>query len=284
MTAAIDSTLGATWQPTQCEILTFHLDSGDAQTLNDLDEFLKALPEDALPAWCEILGSLETARARRRVIDALVRKAGNECRPFLPFLEDSRWYLVRNITLILGMIGDSRAIPPLAKVLRHEDSRVRREVLDALNEISPEQTVGTVARAFTDSDVRVRMAAARNAATAGRKAMSHLLTILKEKDFKKRELEEKRAFFEAFGYAGGRTAIPYLREVLNQRSLLHRSQLDELRSCACDALGWTEGGEAVDLLTPHLQDRSSLVQASARAALARISAGQEREPFLREAA
>jgi HEAT repeat protein len=284
MRTAIDSILSATWHPTQCEILTFHLDSGESHPLNDLDEFLKALPGDVIPAWCEILGSLETARARRRVIDALVRKAAGECGPFLPFLEDSRWYLVRNVALILGMIGDEMAIPALTKVLRHEDSRVRREALDALNEISPERTVGILARSFNDPDARVRTAAARNAALAGRKAVPHLLAVIKEKEFKKRELDEKRAFFEAFGYAGGSSAVSFLRDVLNRRSLLQRSQLDELRSCACDALGWTEADEAVDLLTIHLQDRSPLVQASARTGLTRIAAGQEREPFIREAA
>ena len=284
MRTAIDAALSATWNPTQCEILTFHLDSGDTHALNSLDGFLQALPEEAIGPLCEILGSLESARARRRMIDALVRRARNNCKPFLPILEDHRWYLVRNIALILGSIGNDEAIPPLTKVLRHQDPRVRREALHAVNEIAPERSLASVARTFTDPDGRVRMTAARNAAMAGRKAVPHLLDVINAKDFPKRTLDERRTFFEALGYAGGRTVIAFLRDIVNRRSLLHRAQLDELRSCACHALGWTEADEAVDLLTLHLEDRSSLVQSAARAGLALISAGGDREPFIEEAA
>lgn len=272
------------YDSTRRDILVFHLDSGDIQILAELDPFMQALPEDSIGPWCEILGKLESARARRRVIDSLVRKAGRNCRQFIRYLKDERWYLVRNVALILGLVGNEQAISPLAEVLEHKDYRVRREALEAINEIAPETTVNILARTLSDEDPRVRTAGARSIATAGRPAVTHLKTAIATKEFEKRLLSEKQAFFEALGYAGAEQVVPFLAETLKRRALFNRANLDELRACACCGLGWAGGGEAVDILTRYLQDRSPAVREAAQAGLSRISAGQEREPFQREAA
>lgn len=284
MTACVDSSLRAAWDDTRRTALIRHLDSGRAVFLASLVEFVRALPPAAVGSLCELLGELESARARRHLIDALIEKAEGNVTPFLPFLRDPRWYLVRNVALILGAMKNEQSVGPLKELLRHPDYRVRREALSALSEVGRGRALDVLAEALHDSDPRIRMGAARNLALAGRRALPHFLTVLEDKDFDKRELSEKRTFYEAVGYAGGKEVLPIMRDVLNRRSLFRRVPAEELRACACEALGWIGGSEAKDLLTAQLGERSVIVRTAAQSGLRRIAKGRENESIVKEAA
>ena len=284
MTTVIDSSLRGAWDETRRAALVRHLDSGRATSLASLVEFVRALPPPAVGSLCELLGELESARARRHLIDALIEKAEGNVTPFLPYLRDPRWYLVRNVALILGTMKNEQAVGPLKELLRHSDFRVRREALSALSEVGRGRALDVLAEALHDSDPRIRMGAARNLSLAGRRVLHHLLVVIEDKDFDRRDLSEKRAFYEALGYAGGKEVLPILRDALNRRSLFKRTQADELRACACEALGWIGGQEARELLTAQIQDRSALVRTAAQSGLRRIAGDRGAESITKEAA
>jgi len=127
------------------------------------------------------------------------------------------------------------------------------------------------------------MDAARCLGMVGRDALVVLLTAIEVEGFEKRPLTEKRAFYEALGYAGGKELLPVMIKTLKRRSLFRRAQNDELRACACEGLGWIGGPEARQLLSEHVKDRSVLVRTAAQSGLRRIARGQQ-EPLVREAA
>jgi hypothetical protein len=75
-----------------------------------------------------------------------------------------------------------------------------------------------------------------------------------------------------------------MEKALHRKTLFKRGAADELRACACEALGWIGGKAAQRLLTEHLNDRSTLVRTAAQSGLRRIQAGGPRDAFLKEAA
>ena len=87
------------------------------------------------------------------------------------------------------------------------------------------------------------------------------------------------------GLTGGKDVLPLMAETLGRRSLLFRkTQTDEMRACACEALGWIGGPEAENLLAGHLEDRSVLVRTAAQSGLRRAAGERHAEDIVKEAA
>ena len=118
------------------------------------------------------------------------------------------------------------------------------------------------------------MTAARSLGAAGRVAIPALLTSIEDSEFDLRPLTEKRAFYEALGYAGGEDMIPVFKRALKRKGWFKRAQVEEIRACACEALGWVATEEARRLLTEQLGSKSVLVRTAAQSGLRRMLSGE----------
>lgn len=96
---------------------------------------------------------------RRHLVEYLGMAGTGHLDLLLGWLEDSRWFIVRNVATSAGKTGDRAAIPALEAVADHEDDRVRVEVLRALALLDPETAVERTLDAFSDPNTRVRQAA-----------------------------------------------------------------------------------------------------------------------------
>jgi HEAT repeat protein len=79
----------------------------------------------------------------------------------LRWLEDGRWYVVRNAVAILGRIGDQSAFLPVVSQLDHAHVRVRLEAVRALGLIGGRAAVGPLIRCLRDPDAEIRSAAVK---------------------------------------------------------------------------------------------------------------------------
>jgi HEAT repeat protein len=278
MRLALDQGIAAAYDRPRRDLLARQLDGGRRSVLEALDVFVRTLPNEAIEALCDVLGNLETVPAKRRLTAALSLRANVDIRPFLPFLRDQRSELVSMVARILGDTQNDKAVEPLTGLLKHRDPNVRREALGGLSRLGSGLAVDAMFHALSDPDPRIRITAARNLGQVGQSAVPALLRLIQTEDFDGRPLAEKRAFYEALGDAGGREALPLVKDALKRKSLLRRAQNDELRACACEALGHIGGPEALELVNKSLQDRSPLVRAAAQSALRRLSGGDAKEP------
>ena len=271
MRLALDQGIAAAYDRPRRELLARQLDAGRRGVLEALDTFVRTLPNEAIEALCDVLGNLETVPAKQRLTAALSLRANVDIRPFLPFLRDQRTELVSLVARILGDTKNDRAVEPLTGLLKHRDPNVRREALEALTKLASGRAMDAMFHALSDPDARIRITAARNLGQIGRTAVPALLTLIQAEEFDGRPLPEKRAFYEALGTAGREEVLPLIKQALTRKSLLKRGQNEELRACACEALGHIGGGEAEVLLHKAMDDRSTLVRTAAQSALRRLA-------------
>jgi hypothetical protein len=244
-----------------------HLDEPRSGALDDLPHLMEALAPAAISTLCEVLGRLETARPRRRLIDLLAAKGRDHVELFAPLMQDRRWYLVRNVALILGEIGNPGATELLRSAAHHTDVRVRKQVLAAVAGFGGSAAMLILASALPDHDPGLRVWVARALAVNGPRALPRLVAVTESKEFERRDLSERAAFYEACAYAGRAEAGASLRKLLNQKSLLKPRHPDPVRACLCRALGVAGGSEARAALETLQGDRSALVREAARQAL-----------------
>jgi HEAT repeat protein len=217
--------------------------------LEEVNAYLVLLQKNSIKPLIKLLGELKNSKARRVFCDALAEIGKNANELFTPFMDDRRWYLVRNIMYILGRIGKEQSLPYIQRAMSHEEIRVRREAIQALGLIGGPKAIGLLVKSLTDNDVRIRCMAAINLGKVGKKAgLVPLLEVVQSKEFYKREPAEIKAFFNAIGMVGSNEAVPVLQQLLERKSWFGRGKTDEIRLGAANAMAMIGSPEARAIL------------------------------------
>ena len=234
----------------------------------DVNTYLSLLQKNSIQPLVRLLGELKNSKARRVFCDALSEIGKDAIELFIPFMEDRRWFLVRNIVYILGRIRKEESLPYIQKAFNHEDNRVRREAIQALGLIGGQKAVGLLMRALTDNDVRIRCMAAINLGKMGKKAgLIPLVEIVQSKDFYKREPVEIKAFFNGIGMAGSDEVVPVLQDLLRRKSWFGRGKADETRIGAAHALAMIGTPDAIATLEEGKNSKDETLQDACTQAL-----------------
>jgi hypothetical protein len=234
-------------------------------------DYFLLLQRNSIPHLCELLGNLTSSKPRRIICDALSKVGKDSIELMAPFLEDNRWYLVRNIVYILGRIGREEAVPLIGKAIQHGDVRVRREALQALGLIGGSEAMQYMIRSLEDKDIKIRGTAALNLGRMGEKALAPLTERMLSKEFYKKESQEIKAFFKALGMIRSNHAIPLLYSLLEGRKWFGRAKAEEIRACAIETLvriGTKEAKEAIEI---GAGSRDESIREACRRALLELS-------------
>jgi HEAT repeat protein len=159
-----------------------------AERLSDLESIealVEALPElqgealAAIPALIDRLGPsavrhlldvlarTENRRLRFLLLDLLANLGPVVARDATALLSDPRWYVVRNMLLLLRRVGDARSAPSVRRCVDHPDLRVRLEAIHALFTFDRDVPRELLRRALQDRDPRQAEAAVELAGKYG---------------------------------------------------------------------------------------------------------------------
>ena len=244
--------------------------------LEDVNEYLVLLQQNSIKPLIKLLGELKNSKTRRVVCDALSEIGKNAIELFTPFIDDRRWYLVRNITYILGRIGKEKSLPYIQKAFNHEELRVRREAVQALGLVGGSKSVSLLIKALTDKDARIRAMSAINLGRIGKNVgLAALLEVIQSKDFQKKEPAEMKAFLDDVGMLGSNEALPVLQQMLERKSLFGMGKKDESRIGVANALAMIGTPEASDILEKGMNSKDESIRSVCQQALSRTIPSKE---------
>ena len=253
------------------------LERREGVRLEEVGGYLKLLPSNSLQPLLKVLGDLSNPKARRMVCDAICQIGKDQIDQIVPFMDDRRWYLVRNVAYILGRMGKEAAIPSIQKALAHREMRVRREAVHSLGFIGGSKAFNLLGKALQDSDMRVRCAAALNLGKVGRKnSLLYLGELIQGREFHRKEPAEKKALFDAIGIAGSNEALPMLQKLLMKRTWLGRKKADEAREGAAGALALIGTREAKSILELGQKSKNAAIRRVCQQALRRQASPSQR--------
>jgi hypothetical protein len=102
----------------------------------------------------------ETDRSRRHQLLDLLTALGGAVVPHATLLlADSRWFVVRNMVLLLRAVGDQTSLPQVRRCAEHPDLRVRLEAIKSLFAADSQRSADLLAQAINDRDPKVAEAA-----------------------------------------------------------------------------------------------------------------------------
>lgn len=201
-------------------------------------EFLKSLPrEEVVHGLIDILATEELLSRRKLLIDIISGFGSDSLDTIIQRLDDSRWFLVRNMVTILAIIGDKKAIPHLEKTLSHHDIRVRKETIKALGKIGGKQAFEILRNLLKTEETDIKLMTIKSIGnTREPNAIFVLRPIINKKDVFYKELPIKLAAIEALGKLGTQEAINILQRLTKKRSFFFRRKAKKIASAASQAL------------------------------------------------
>jgi len=245
--------------------ITNMLNKNEDIDLDGIRMYLEELDWENLPMLIWMLGELEYFPARKMLIQAIVNKGRERIDIIGNAIFDSRWYVVRNAALILGEIGNRRALSHLKKPLEHFDERVRWEAVVAIEKIALESGYEMLMPLLNDESDRVRrkviQVVGNNQIAA---ALDNLESLIFSKDFNNLGGDEQKEYISALALCGGDQAISLLRKLALKKSLFFADKYEVQNEAAVTALSLIDSQEVRDVLEMIVRKRKGSVSMLAK--------------------
>jgi hypothetical protein len=246
--------------------------------LTSAKEYLLGLNWNSIPPIVRMLGILSQFLARKMVSEVLAKKAKDHLELLGEGISDQRWYVVRNVVSVLGAIGSEKGVQFLKLIAKHQDLRIRKEIVSALFKIPGEKSGLLLVSFLDDVDRRIRILACRGLARRKEKeALPELMKILNNDQFKEKSPEEKKSMLETFAIIAGEEAVPFMVKMINRRSWLQRDKHNETRLFAVGALSLVDDPRVEEAINQLSRKRNKAIRQACQHALRRIEARRMRE-------
>lgn len=155
----------------------------------------------------------ESNRSRRRRLFDFTCSLGAAIVPVATsFLTDERWYVVRNMIVLLRTVGDRTSLPGIRRCAQHPDLRVRLEAIKTLLAFEPAVPTALLDEAINDPDPKLAEAAIALVASYGiREGVGPLLKILDGNDLLGRRRGIRLKAIKALGELAEPSALPRMQ-------------------------------------------------------------------------
>jgi HEAT repeat protein len=145
-------------------------------------------------------------------------------------LADKRWYVVRNMVILLRRFGDSSVLRHFRTLAGHRHPKVRQEVIRTLYAFRHVEADTLLQREFRSSDHDIILAAIQLAEQSRNPGILECLRrVLDMKLIASAEYELKRAAIKTLGKIANPVILPDLERILSQKSLFASNLLNRLK-------------------------------------------------------
>ncbi len=152
-------------------------------------------------------------------------------------MNDHRWYVIRNLVVVLRNLNDPSVASPLHTILEHPHPRVRDEVLRTLIQFDDPSAKRILLREMESNDSsRCLKAISLAGITRHREASPKLLEFLNLRGFEKHTFSLKKASVYALAEIGDPSVLPYIEAALKKKSLLFWWKSRLLKTLIIDSL------------------------------------------------
>jgi len=191
----------------------------------------------------------ESRILRRWCLDQVLTMAELAKEAVLARLDDRRWYVVRNLVIVLQHTGDPLVTGHLAPVARFPHPRVRQIVLETYIRFRDPEGDRLLLLDLNSDDAGERMLAIRHSGESGDPRVRQALErILGEKGLPRERFAEKKEAIHSLARIGCPDTVPVLAKMLETRHFFRKSLHDALKREMVLSLAQYRDASAVALL------------------------------------
>ena len=240
--------------------------------LADIARYLTSVLPTTLPILLDVLETLDAPEHRLVLCDAIAAFCKVNPAEVIQRLSSERPMTVRDMVYVLERAQHPDRMQFFGRVLKHRNLAVRLDVMGTIARGRSVESRRLIAEALKDENAQVRVQAARLLPEYDREqAYRELVSVVKNRDFKKRSAEEQAAFYTALGSTGLPAAISLMTQLLAEKAQLwNRARVLEEKLLAVHGLAGVQSIQSYKALQAVVEDRRqpSEVLVAARRALA----------------
>lgn len=212
-------------------------------------ELIKKVGSPFVEPLLDRLSSEEDRTLRYFYLDLLGELGTAVKEPAIKRLKDNRWFLVRNLIILLRNLNDPSVLPALHSLLEHPHPRVRHELMQTLIKFNDPVAERIILQEMDSPETgRCLKAIALAGMTRNRIVSQRLQEFLKQRGFGKTILPIKKASVYALGEIGDPSALPTLQNILKSRTFFRRHAAMNLKLEIIDSLKKYPVGDASPIL------------------------------------
>ncbi|MBS1111822.1 MAG: HEAT-like repeat-containing protein [Nitrospirae bacterium] len=173
----------------------------------------------------------EESQTTRRFFISLISLLGDKAFPeVIRYLDDSRWFVKRNMLFILTEMKNEKAVPNIRRCCHHENPKVSLEAVKNLLNIKDSYGIKALRKHLTseDRDV-VEKAISLSGAFKVSDAVPDLINLLGKKAIIGADFYNKIPVVKALGQIGDPRALETLRDIIGAKSFIFKSALIKLQ-------------------------------------------------------
>jgi HEAT repeat protein len=202
----------------------------------------------------------EANRSRRRKLFDFITSLGPVIVPeVIGLLNDSRWYVLRNMIVLLRSVNDRTSLPEVRKLAMHGDIRVRMEAIKSLFTLDTDVPAAVLENVIGDRDPKVSEAAITLIGSNGiKEGVQPLLRVLEGNDIFGTKRSRRVKCIRALGDLGEPAALPALERFLGEAFFFWPSK--EERYAAWESLSGYPKSARIKFVEAGLQSRDPNVR------------------------
>lgn len=246
------------------------LDRQSAEQQETFFEFARDLGPDGADWLMHGIAESQRQALRKGLARALAGVVADNPERLAPWLADERWYVVRNVVHILGLMESAAPVGLLKSASTHPELRVRREVVGALGRAPREVARPILLEMLQSADSRLLGVILHQLSSGPDPELATLLlTWLEDDGFAARPDEAKRSVYQALAAVGGDAVVPLLEgHVLQGNWFARGNEASRMAAVMCLARIGTPVARA--LLERGAKSRRSEVARACLAGLASL--------------
>ena len=174
----------------------------------------------------------EETQSFRSLLLSLVRQFGDAIVPeALRLLNDSRWFVKRNMLYLLNGCKNEKIIPSVRPYCQHENPKVSFEAIKCLLCLGDYYGIERIREYLhTGSKAEIEQAITLLSAYRVKEAVPDLVQMLRKKSKHKSDLSQKITIIQALGNTGDLRALDAFREIIFRKTFfLFKSGLENLK-------------------------------------------------------
>jgi HEAT repeat protein len=220
--------------------------------------------------------SLEDNRSFRRIYLNVLVRFGNDCvHHAVSRLNDSRWFVVRNMLYLLRELGDQTTLPHIRLCMKHPNSKVSLEALKTCLFFHDKEAVPFLLSMLKSENEEELLHAVSLATLFDNPAIFDILAaMLLDSGVLNFHLELKKAIIRCLATTSPNKVLPIFATLLNAHNIFHGKQLEALKLEIISVLEKMPGEESHKLLFSQRNSDSATVVKAAKSALEKYGVGK----------
>ncbi len=231
----------------------------------EAENILVAFGERAVKPLLVALAEESDLLVRKSIVD-IVAQIGRPAVPaILDNLNDSRWYMVRNMITIIGSLGIPDLAGNVAAVLSHPDLRVKKEAIKALSKLAHPAAAAALAElCFFPEDTVALTATAALSAKKEPEAVSALYRRAVQKRFFYPRYRLAHEAIDSLRSIATDEAVTALEFILKARAIWQTEQFRAMKVHALRSISKIPGDRAKEILKNALDASDKYIGAEAK--------------------